>query len=267
MRIFVRNVRRKPMRTQLAAAVAVLALGTVIGIRPSFAKSTTPAVDPDAVAALHKMGDFLRQQQKFTIHATATTDDLLSSGQKVQFNGTIEMMVRRPDRLRVDMRGDRQNEHIYYDGKTFTLYGERVGYFASFAAPPTLAELKDEAEKRGIDLPLADLFYWGTDRDGSKEITAATKVGVSTVEGTACDHYAFRQKDVDWEIWIEQGPHPLPRKLVITTTSEKSRPQHSVVINWDLSPQLTEELFVFTPPAEAHKIDFESVTAARAARR
>ncbi|HLK88853.1 MAG TPA: DUF2092 domain-containing protein [Polyangia bacterium] len=256
------------MRTQLAAAaVAALALGTVIGIRPSFAKSATPAVDPDAVAALHKMGDFLRQQQKFTVHATATTDDLLSSGQKVQFNGTIEMMVRRPDRLRVDARGDRQNEHLYYDGKNFTLYGERVGYYATFAAPPTLAELKDEVEKRGIELPLADLFYWGTERDGTKELTAATNVGVSTVEGTACDHYAFRQKDVDWEIWIEQGPHPLPRKMVITTTSEKSRPQHSVVMNWDLSPQLGDELFTFAPPAEAHKIEFESATAARAARR
>jgi hypothetical protein len=176
------------------------------------------------------------------------------------------MMVRRPDRLRADIRGDRRDEHLYYDGKTFTVYGERVGYFASFAAPPTLADLKTEAEKRGIDLPLADLFYWGTEQDGTKEITAATKVGVSTVEGTACDHYAFRQKDVDWEIWIQQGPQPLPRKLVITTTGDKSRPQHSAVMTWDLSPQLGDELFTFVPPPEAHKIDFENVTAARARR-
>ena len=45
----------------------------------------------------------------------------------------------------------------------------------------------------------------GTEHDGTSEITAATNVGVSTVEGTACDHFAFRQKDVDWELWIEQG--------------------------------------------------------------
>ena len=78
-------------------------------------------------------------------------------------------------------------------------------------------------EKRyGIDLPLADLFYWGTEHDGTGAITAATHVGVSNVEGFVCDHYAFRQKDVDWELWIEQGGRPLPRKMVITTTSEKS---------------------------------------------
>lgn len=255
------------MRTHLAAAaLAALALGTGVGSRPSFAKSAAPAIDPDAIDALHKMGAFLRDQQKFTVRASATTDDLLTSGQKVQFNETMDIMVRRPDRMRADIRGDRRNEHLYYDGKSFTIFGERVGYFASFSAPPTLAELKTETEKRGIDLPLADLFYWGTENDGTKEILAATKVGTSTVEGSACDHYAFHQKDVDWEIWIQQGPQPEPRKLVITTTGEKSRPQYAVVMTWDLSPQLSDELFTFVPPPEAHRIDFENVTAARARR-
>ena len=120
-------------------------------------------------------------------------------------------------------------------------------------------ELKDVTEKRyGIDLPLADLFYWGTEHDGTGDITAATKVGVSTVEGTACDHFAFRQKDVDWELWIEQGAHPLPRKLVITTTSEKSRPQHGMVLSWDLAPKLTDDLFTFAPPPDAHKVEFDT---------
>ena len=198
------------MRKHLLAvtAVTVLALGTGVWSRPSFAKpaSTKPALDPDAIAALQKMGAFLREQEKFSVRANVTTDDLLSSGQKVQFGGTVEMMVRRPDRLRMDVRGDRRDEHIYYDGKTFTLFGERVGYYATFQAPSTLAELKDVTEKRyGIDLPLADLFYWGTEHDGTADITAATHVGVATVDGAACDHYAFRQKDVDWDSGSSRG--------------------------------------------------------------
>ena len=250
------------MRSHLVAVA--IAAGLMLGAgswskaeaKPASAK---PAVDPDAIAALQKMGAFLREQQKFSVRANVTTDDLLASGQKVQFGGTIELMVRRPDRMRADVRGDRSDEHIYYDGKTFTIFGEKVGYYASFQAPATLAELKDVTEKRyGIDLPLADLFYWGTEHDGTSDITAATKVGVSTVEGTACDHFAFRQKDVDWELWIEQGAHPLPRKLVITTTSEKSRPQHGMVLDWDLAPKLADELFTFAPPPEAHKVEFDT---------
>ena len=56
----------------------------------------------------------------------------------------------------------------------------------------------------------------------------------------------------------------MPRKLVITTTSEKSRPQHGMVLNWDLAPKLADDLFTFAPPAQAHKIEFDT-SAGRAA--
>ncbi len=244
----------------LSASVA-FALSLVLGFAPSsHAKSepAKPAVDPDAISALQKMGGFLRDQQSFSVQARATTDDVLPSGQKIQFGGTIDMKIRRPDRMRVDIAGDRRNERLYYDGKTFTVFGDKVGFFATFPAPPTLAELKDVLEKRGIDLPLADLFYWGTDRDGRAAITHATRVGSANIDGFVCDHFAFRQKDVDWELWIEQGGRPLPRKLVITTTTEKSRPQHSTVLNWDLGTKYDDSLFTFVPPATAHKIEFET---------
>ena len=81
-------------------------------------------------------------------------------------------------------------------------------------------------------------------------ITRATRVGAANIEGFVCDHYAFRQKDVDWELWIEQGGRPLPRKMVITTTSEPSKPQHSMVMNWDLGAKFDDELFTFVPPAD-----------------
>jgi hypothetical protein len=76
------------------------------------------------------------------------------------------------------------------------------------------------------------------------------------VKGVKCDHYAFHQADVDWQVWIEQGPQPLPRKLVITTTTEKTQPQHVAVLTWDLAPRLDESLFAFRPPATAQRIEF-----------
>src|SRR5579862_6889086 len=123
------------MKTHLAAVTiaAGLTLGAAVGSRPAEAKpAAKPAVDPDAIAALRKMGAFLRDQQKFSVRASVTTDDLLASGQKVQFGGTFDLMVRRPDRMRADVRGDRRDERLYYDGKTFTIFGEKVGYYASF---------------------------------------------------------------------------------------------------------------------------------------
>jgi len=247
-----------------AVGVATIALLAALAAPSSHAASNgakpAAAISPDAISALQKMGDFLRNQQSFSVQARMTTDDQLASGQKVQFGGTVDLKVRRPDRMRVDITGDRRNERLYYDGKTFTVFGPNTGYYATFAAPGTLAELKDVLEKQyAIDLPLADLFYWGTDRDGRAAIQAATRVGTANVDGFVTDHYAFRQKDVDWELWIEQGARPVPRKLVITTTSEKSRPQHATVLNWDLSPKFEDQLFTFVPSDKAHKIEFETV--------
>jgi hypothetical protein len=249
------------MRISTAATAIAVALILAMGAaRSSQGKSapSKPAVDPEAISALHKMGEFLRNQQTFAVQARQTTDDVLPSGQKVQYGGTVDMKVRRPDHLRMDIQGDRRNEHMLFDGKTFTVFGERLGFYAQFPAQGTLADLKEVLEKRyGVDLPLADLFYWGTERDGTKDLTAATRIGVSNVDGFTCDHYAFRQKDVDWELWIEQGGRPVPRKQVITTMTDRSKPQHSMVLNWDLSPKLEDQMFAFVPPATAHKIEFD----------
>ena len=247
----------KNLSTSVAVALMALALGA--RRRKQRRSRRSPRSIPTAISALQKMGEFLRDQQAFSVQARATTDDVLPSGQKVQYGGTVDLKIRRPDKMRMDIAGDRRNERMYYDGKTFTVFGDKAGFFATFPAPPTLAELKDVLEKRyAIDLPLADLFYWGTDTTAPPPSPAATRVGVANVDGFMADHYAFRQKDVDWELWIEQGGRPLPRKQVITTTIGEAKPQHSMVLNWDLAPKYDDQLFTFVPPANAHKIEFET---------
>ncbi len=252
---------RRTLIGLLAASIlggGVLA-GQVAHAKAARAAATAAAVDtPDAIAALRKMGAFLRNLQAFAVKSQMTTDDVLASGQKVQYGSVVTMKVRRPDHMRIDIDGDRRNEKMFYDGKTFTVLGARAGLFAQFDAPPTLGELKTVLEKRyGIDLPLADLFYWGTDQDGTAAIKSATLVGTSMVGGVSCDHYAIHQTDLDWEIWIEQGGRTLPRKLVLTTTTERSQPQHIMVLDWDITPKLTDEAFFFAAPASAHRIEFE----------
>ena len=236
----------------------ILSAALVAGGRAARAEASQPRVDPQAVAALDRMGAFLRSQRAMIVNAKTTTDEVLDNGQKVQRNGVAILKVSRPDRLRADVTSDRRNEQLFYDGKTFTIYQPQLGYYGSFNAPPTLAQLVDEAEQRyGIDMPLADLFAWGTAESPAANLGGAINVGPSVIDGVRCDHYAFHQADVDWQLWIQQGPQPLPRKMVITTTTEKSQPQHSAVLSWDLAPRLDESIFTFTAPATAHRIDFD----------
>src|SRR3954470_18912254 len=106
------------MRTTTWACTAIV-LATASAEAPVHARDRTPAVDPQAIAALEAMGAFLRAQTAMGVTGDLTTDDLLPSGQKVQYSGHAELRVRRPDRLRADVISDRKNEQLYYDGKTF----------------------------------------------------------------------------------------------------------------------------------------------------
>lgn len=100
----------------------------------------------------------------------------------------------------------------------------------------------------------------GGDEARFEDIQAAIDVGPSSVGGILCDHYAFRQEDVDWQLWIERSDTPLPRKLVITTRKE-AQPQYVARLTWNLTPQLDDTLFTFTPPTDAHNIVLREVEA------
>jgi hypothetical protein len=205
------------------------------------------------------MGAYLRTLQHFGVSGETMRDEVLRDGQKIEVGGTIRYVVRTPDRFRAELKTDRKQRQIFYDGKSLTVYAPRMHYYASAPAPSTVSATLDSARKRfGIEMPLADLFLWGTPRDGVSELTSAQYIGPAYVDGTDTDHYAFRQRGVDWQLWIARGNVPLPRKLVITTTSEPSEPRFAATLTWDLTPPVGDPVFAFVPPKDAARIVFAS---------
>jgi hypothetical protein len=246
-------------RTLIVPAAATPAAGPTTTGAPS--APAEPPIDERVMERLDQMGAFLREQRAFIVKGESATDEILSdTGQKIQLTASYELWVRRPDRMRVKVSSDRKERELFYDGSTFTVFGRRNGYYATVDAPPTIAEVIDTVESRyGIEIPLVDLFYWGTEQSGAEAVKRASAIGPGRIRGVACDHFALRQDDVDWQVWIEQGKRPLPRKLVITTTSEPQQPQHEVVLDWTLDAKLADPMFKFVPPEGAHKIPLQPI--------
>ena len=96
----------------------------------------------------------------------------------------------------------------------------------------------------------------GGPRATTNEVTAASDYGPGVIDDVTCEHYAFRQPGLDWQVWVQLGDHPMPRKLVLTTTTDPARPQHTSVLKWNLAPSYDAAAFVFDPPPDAHKIVF-----------
>ncbi|MFL5580308.1 MAG: DUF2092 domain-containing protein [Gemmatimonadaceae bacterium] len=251
-------------RTAIASACLAL---LPLGARAQTPPRSTPAIEPKAVEALRRMGAYLRTLPRYGVHAETVRDEVATDGQTIQLAGTVQYLVRTPDRFRVDLRTDRKRRQILYDGRSLTVYAPRRHFYATVPAPSTIVATLDTARRRhGIELPLADLFLWGTSRDGLKDVTAARYVGPAYVRGVDTDQYAFRQDGVDWQIWIERGKRPVPRKLVIVTTSLPSRPQFTATMAWDLSPAVGDDAFTFVPPRDASRIVLATLPAAIAGR-
>ena len=218
-----------------------------------------PVIEPEAINALERMSNYLRTLKTFSVSSQTSIDEELDSGQKIMIDGELKVTAQLPGRLHIDRKIVEKaiDQQFFYDGKTFTIYGNNDKYYASFNAPPTVGKLLDLAWNRyGIEMPLSDLFRWGTGDDDRANILSAIYIGTGVINGVSCDHFVYRTADLDWQLWIEADETPLPRKMVITTTQEKSSPQYISVMNWNLSPKISNKLFTFAPPKDAHKIEF-----------
>jgi hypothetical protein len=226
------------------------------------APTVAAVINAKAVERLNAMGAHLRSLKAFTVTADVTTEEVLDSGQKVENANTVEIAARMPNKLRVATSSAERSRKIYYDGKTVTIYAERLKYYGSFAAPATISEtLEVAAKKYGLEIPLADLFLMGTDRFDTKSITEAIYVGPQLIGGVLCDQLAFRQPGVDWQICIARGKAPLPRKLVVTgTDGDPAQPVRRSILTWKAGSAPDVAAFTFVPPKGASRIAVKEAT-------
>jgi hypothetical protein len=253
----------------LKPALAVGALGIALmlpaspsvaqqaaNVRPTTAVTKAAPIDPTAIAAINRMGDYLRTLKTFSIHADTTTDEVLPSGPKLQFGGTIDLTYRDQDGVHiVSRRDDRDDSRFFYNGKLLTVWVEARKAYAGIVAPATLgATLELVKEKYDVSFPLGGVLLMAARGDLLKDVKAGVMIGTGRIAGVDCDHLGFHQDGVDWQIWIEKGERPLPRKVLITTLSQVSQPQHSEILTWDLSPKIDPAMFTFVPPEGATRI-------------
>jgi hypothetical protein len=228
---------------------------------PAAAKKSakhTPVVDKQADALLQKMGATLQNAKAMRFHAEITFDDVLPSGQKIQYAGAMEAFVRRPDRLYVAYQDDLTAKEFWYDGKTATLVDVPHNVYSSAKAAKRIdAALDGLVSDYGLTLPLADLVYNKPYDAMMRHVEYGIDLGTHDVQGVACRHLAFVQKQADWQIWIEEGIQVVPRKIVITFKTLPGAPQFSAIFTgWDFKAELADATFKPVLPKDAQMIAF-----------
>jgi len=260
----------------IACSVMIALLGSVEGAKaqnrpaaPAASAAATsapaPAISEAADRLLKEMGAYIGSAEQFTFHADVTFDHVLPSGQKLQFSAAEEVVLQRPGRLYVEWNGDLGARQFWYDGKSVTVYDPATPFYASETAPPEIDSMLDQlVPKLDFAPPLADFLYRDPYKSVRGNIQYGFDLGQNDVNGRTCRTLAFVEKDIDWQIWIENGPQPTPCALVITYKTHPSQPQFTAIFSdWDFAPRIAERVFTPEVPPGTEKIPFATVTAAK----
>lgn len=266
-----------PDRRWLALAMRGLLLAGA-GAAPALAQDPTPAaavpaqapasapadatvvlrndgvVTPEAQAVLDRMAASLGALSKFSLTAAITRDEVLPYGYKLQNIESAQMWVQRPNKLRLEVDGNVKKRTYVYDGANLSIFAPDNNLYSTAKAPATLRELVVALLDAGVEMPLIDMLFNGVGGTLTDDVRVGLVVGESEIDGVKTDQLAFRQPDLDWQLWVEKGPQALPRKLLITTRYAVGDPQYQAVMKWDLNPRVAANAFTFTPPAGATKV-------------
>jgi hypothetical protein len=220
-------------------------------------------IDPQADPILKQMCGVLDGAKAFRFHVRATMDRPVETGQLAQFRRTSEITVVRPDRLYAKTESDDGHWSAWYRGKTLTILDRDDNTYATEAVPGRIDEMLDYmVDNYDLVIPTADLLVGKTYDSLLADVESSSYLGLHAVGDTSCHHLLFRQENIDWQIWIDAGKQPLPRKLVITYTQKPGQPQYVAVMeDWDLTPVVSEETFTFKPPAGADSVPMSDLVA------
>jgi hypothetical protein len=214
----------------------------------------------DSATLLKAMVDYTAAQKSISASFDSDIEVITSELQKIQFSSSGQLRMARPDKLRIQRTGGYADVEMVYDGKTFSLYGNNAKAYVQADLPGTVDDLIDAIQMRtGGAMPGTDLLLSHAFEQLTSDVEMSEHIGQGVVDGVECEHLAFRGHDTDWQIWIQTGAQPIPRKYVITSKTLAGAPQYTLRIkDWKTDPIADADAFAFKPPAGATKVDLDS---------
>jgi hypothetical protein len=219
--------------------------------------SGMPAADAQEDSAskiLKAMSDYVASQKTISVTYDSDIEVITSNLQKIQFTSSGQVQLSRPDKLRATRTGGYRDIEIVFDGKMVTVNNKDAKDYAQLDVSGTTDELIDALrEKHGVVAPGADLLLSNVFDVMMADVVEGAVIGKGVIDGVECDHLAFRNAESDWQIWIESGAKPIPRKYVITTKGVAQGPQYTLRIK-EWKSDVPADAFAFKPDSSAKKI-------------
>ena len=251
----------RPSRGFFASTLArngVLALAAAAVLTVA---SSARSADDDALKILKGMSDYLANQKTISLSFDSDIEIITPDVQKIQFANSGQVLLARPDKLRAIRTGGYNEVEIVFDGKMASIVDKNTNNYVQFDAPGNVDQLIDKLRNEySTALPGADLLDSNVYEALSADVLHGAHIGRGVVGGVECEHLAFRNEDTDWQLWVQAGDTPVPRKFVITSKTEAGAPQYTLVVReWKTDGQPAADAFAFKAAEGASKIDLKAL--------
>ena len=223
---------------------------------------TTPEIQIDKKAdqLMHSMSDLLANAKNISFRTKGTEEKIRPSGKKVAVQVTREVILHRPDGYWLHMVAQApdgtRDLKVWYDGKTLTLQSDKEKVYAHTKMPPTIDEAFDFiGSTLNTPTPMADVVYSDPYDSFFSDDTVGGYVKLEKIQGVSCHQLAFKNRLINWRIWIADGKEPRPCKLELTYKQDFEKPVYSITfLDWNFNAQIAENQFAHVPPADYQKI-------------
>ncbi len=264
----------KAVHPAAALAVVLFALGaqgagaTEVPATPSGkAEATRPGWTPEAqvleakaVAVLKAASARLASARALSFSAVIADEAQSRLGPPLLYASRSDVVLQRPDRLRVVTTGAAPRSDLYINGTKLSAYVPADGLLAQATVPPTIDGALEAAHHLAhIYFPFADLIVADPYGDLAPDLRLAFYIGKSeAVGGVATDMVAYATDEVFIQAWIGVEDK-LPRRLRAIYLMDGGNLRHEMELSaWKINPQLPASTFTLPAAARnAKPIPFE----------
>ena len=238
-----------------------LAAALILGANLILATAPAAADSASARRVLKAMSDYMGSQQHLAARFDVSMDIITPQIEKIQFVASGDLLLSRPNNIRLHRVGGYSDVRLFFDGQTATIVEVDDNIYAQLASPGSVDQLFDRLHREfSLQLPGADLLLTNSYDELMRDVLVANHIGTGVVNGVECEHLAFRNAEVDWQIWVRTGDRPLPCRYVITSKTVTGGPEYVVQFHdWRTDPPTERAAFTYTPPRGSTSVGFQAL--------
>jgi hypothetical protein len=252
----------------LALALSLVAVSTVdaqtqpqgpTSLKPAKKTEAKLVLEPRAMDLLKAMSARLAAAKTLSFTATVGYEYPSALGPPIVYSSRYDVVLQRPDKLKIVMPGDGPASEFYYDGKSMMAFAPVENLVAIADGPPTIdAALQKAFEAADIYYPFTDLIISDPFAALSVKGKLAFYIGPSgVIGGIKTDMIAWADDDIFLQVWIGVDDK-LPRRVRAIYRNDPARLRHEMELsNWQLDQPVPPDAFASPKALAAARIAFD----------